>query len=278
MTPAERRRIQALITELWRLEGPYVATHVGDVAWGSTHRPDVHWRARIWEEGGRAAAAAWLRAPGELEYELLPEHRDGALEEQILGWAQAPLTYALSTDRRRLAFLEEHGYEPAADVKSLDCHVLDLQQSVAFPEVPPAFRPRTVGPADLDRRVAVHRAAWEPSRVTVESYREVMAAWPYRADLDCVVEAPDGSFAASCLAWLDAENRVGELEPVGTAPAYRRRGLASAVCRFALARLHEEGAASAIVYSNTPEAKALYLSLGFREHAQVLALRKSAQA
>ena len=100
------------------------------------------------------------------------------------------------------------------------------------------------------------------------------AAWPYRTDLDCVVEAPDGSFAASCLAWLDEENGVGELEPVGTAPTFRRRGFASAVCRFALQRLREEGATQAIVYSDTPEAKALYLSIGFREHARSRALRK----
>ena len=55
---------------------------------------------------------------------------------------------------------------------------------------------------------------------------ELQTVWPYRADLDCVVEAPDGSLVAYCLAWLDDANRVGELEPVGTHPDYRRRGLA----------------------------------------------------
>jgi hypothetical protein len=52
---------------------------------------------------------------------------------------------------------------------------------------------------DPARRVAVHRAAWHPSRVTVDSYRNVMAAWPYRATLDWVIEAPDGRVGRGAL-------------------------------------------------------------------------------
>ena len=273
MKPDERRRLQALVQELWRREGPFVGTHVGDLAWGPAHRAgEDPWRVRIWDEG----AGAWMRRPHELEYELLPELRSGPLEHELLDWAESETngyltTYSLSTDARRLAFLRGRGYEPKPDATPLDFHIRAVADAGEV-EPPPGFRLRTVRPADLERRVAVHRAAWEPSRVTVESYREVMAARPYRADLDCVVEAPGGELAASCLAWLDDENRVGELEPVGTAPAYRRRGLASAVCRFALRRLREEGATQAIVYSNTPEAKALYLSLGFAEIARSLTL------
>jgi ribosomal protein S18 acetylase RimI-like enzyme len=109
----------------------------------------------------------------------------------------------------------------------------------------------------------------------VESFTKLQTVWPYRADLDCVVEAPDGSLAAYCLAWLDDENRVGELEPVGTHPDHRRRGLAAAVCRFALRRLRDEGATRAIVYSiEGSEATALYESIGLREHARSLELVK----
>jgi ribosomal protein S18 acetylase RimI-like enzyme len=111
--------------------------------------------------------------------------------------------------------------------------------------------------------------------VTVESFTNVQAAWPYRTDLDCVVEAPDGSFAAYCLAWLDDANDVGELEPVGTHPDHRRRGLASAVCRFAHQRLREEGATRAIVYSIAgSDATTLYESIGMREHSRSIGLVK----
>ncbi len=111
--------------------------------------------------------------------------------------------------------------------------------------------------------------------MTVESFTKLQTVWPYRANLDCVVEAPDGSLVAYCLAWLDEANGVGELEPVGTHPDYRRRGLASAVCRFALHRLQEEGATRAVVYSIAgTEATALYESIGLRQHTRSVQLVK----
>ena len=109
----------------------------------------------------------------------------------------------------------------------------------------------------------------------MESSRSSRTVWPYRADLDCVAGDPDGSLVAYCLAWLDDANRVGELEPVGTHPDYRRRGLASAVCLFALKRLKEEGATLGIVYSIAgSEATALYESIGLRQHTRSLQLLK----
>src|SRR4051794_22722208 len=85
-----------------------------------------------------------------------------------------------------------------------------------------------------------------------------------------------------CLAWLDDENRVGELEPVGTHADFRRRGLAAAVCAFALRRLREEGAELAVVYARGNAAyagpKQLYESLGFRPHARTVTYRAGASA
>ena len=70
-------------------------------------------------------------------------------------------------------------------------------------------------------------AVWAPSRVTQASFTKVRAAWPYRASLDCVVEAPDGRFAAYCHVWPDDENarrraRAGR-RPLRLPPARPRR-------------------------------------------------------
>jgi ribosomal protein S18 acetylase RimI-like enzyme len=91
-----------------------------------------------------------------------------------------------------------------------------------------------------------------------------------------VIEAPDGRFASYCLCWPDDENRVGELEPVGTREEFRRRGLGAAVCTFALRRLHEEGGLQAIVYCATEQACALYESIGFRIHASLVSYSRRA--
>ena len=132
---------------------------------------------------------------------------------------------------------------------------------------------------DLVRRVAVHQAAWPGTRVTEQSYRAVMAAWPYRPDLDLVAVAPDGSFAASCLSWLDEANGVGLIEPVGTDARFRRLGLARAVCLAALRALRAVGAREAVVYpviggSAHPGALALYRAMGFAGYARSVEFRR----
>ena len=279
---AQTRRMQALVGVLWRLEGPKVENHVGDVAWQRFQHAgrEGEWRIRLWEEGGEAIAWAWVRRPPMLQHEIHPRHRGGTLHEELLEWFEAEAegdelrASSLSTDTERLEFLRSHGYEVDPESKDFVYHACELTE-LADPIVPEGYRLRTVEPGDLERRVELHRVVWAPSRVTVESFVNVQAAWPYRSDLDCVVEAPDGSFAAYCLAWLDDANRVGELEPVGTHPDHRRLGLASAVCRFALRRLREEGATRAIVYSVAgSEATTLYESIGLREHARSLQLLK----
>ena len=102
----------------------------------------------------------------------------------------------------------------------------------------------------------------------------------YRADLDCVVEAPDGSIAAYTLAWLDEVNGVAEFEPVGTHADHRRLGLGRAVGLYALQRLRELGATSAIVACRGDEAypipAKLYEALGFREVWRQHAYRRPA--
>jgi len=149
-------------------------------------------------------------------------------------------------------------------------YLRDVAERPESPPLPEGFRERTVEDADLPERVAVHRDVWAPSRVTESSYANVRAAWPYRASLDCVIEAPDGRFAAYALLWPDDENGVGELEPVGVREDFRRRGLGAAVCTFALRRWHEEGGKQAIVYCVSDEACGLYESIGFRRHSTLV--------
>ncbi|WP_256561135.1 GNAT family N-acetyltransferase [Pyxidicoccus xibeiensis] len=83
----------------------------------------------------------------------------------------------------------------------------------------------------------------------------------------CVASPTCGELAVFVLCWLDPENAVGELEPVGTAPEHRRKGVARALIVSALHRLEEAGARTALVYAkaNNPASVALYTSAGFRE-------------
>jgi GNAT superfamily N-acetyltransferase len=251
--------MQSLAVRQRRLLGPRAPWHVGDIAWGLFQHAgrEDEWEFRTWDD----RAWSWLRLDtGALEFDCA----DPGLLDEILAEPRARTAWGFEELRPAL---ERHGFTRPAESMHFYVHDdLDLPE----PALPEGFRCRTVGPDDLAERVAIHRDVWAPSRVTEESYANVQRAWPYRASLDCVVEAPDGRFAAYALLWPDDENAVGELEPVGCREAFRRRGLAAAVCTFALRRWREEGGREAIVYCMSDSACALYESVGFRRHATLV--------
>jgi ribosomal protein S18 acetylase RimI-like enzyme len=263
--------MQQLALEQRRLLGPRAPWHVGDVAWGFRQHEDreEEWKIRLWVEDGRVAAWSWLKQDGRdrLEHDVHPEHLH--LLDEILAEPAARVAFAFEDDAERREALARHGFEQPAE--PMNFLVRDVPEPPELPPLPDGFRFRTVGVEDATERVSIHRAVWTragaPSRFTESSYAQVRAEWPYRESLDCVVEAPDGRFAAYALLWPDDEHGVGELEPVGVREEFRRRGLGVAVCTYALRRWHEEGGRQAIVYCVTDGACALYESLGFRIHA-----------
>ena len=263
------RPLQGLALEQRRRLGPRAQWHVGDIAWGlRQHEGREHeWTIRLWEEDGAVVAWSWLKgATGKLEHDVRSDRLE--LLDEILDEPRAESAYAFEDDEETKAALARHGF--ARPTEPLHFSVRDLADPPEPSPVPAGFRCRTVEPEDLAERVAVHRDVWAPSRVTESSFANVRATWPYRASLDCVVEAPDGRFAAYCHIWPDDANAVGELEPVGTREEFRRLGLGAAVCTFALRRLHEEGGRQAIVYCQNDVACALYESVGFHRHATLM--------
>lgn len=274
LTPEIIASLHQLALEQRRLLGPRAQWHVGDVTWGLRQHEEREreWKIRLWVEDGRVVAWSWLKQDGRdrLEHDVHPEHLH--LLGEILAEPAARVAFAFEDDAERRAALARHGFtEPGEPMHYL---VRVLAEAPELPPLTEGFRYRTVGDADLAERVAIHREVWSrpdrPSRFTESSYAQVRTEWPYRESLDCVVEAPDGRFAAYCMCWPDDENGVGEFEPVGVREEFRRRGLGAAVCTFALRRLHEEGLRQAIVYCASGPACALYESLGFRIHASLV--------
>jgi ribosomal protein S18 acetylase RimI-like enzyme len=251
--------------------------HVGDVTWGLRQHEgrEDEWTIRVWKDGDRTVAWSWLKGDrGLLEFDVRRDRLD--LLDEVLADPDARTAVAFEDDEEVRAALERNGFTEPGDTnvnrQGPLMHFLarDLSEPPEQAPLPDGFRCRTVEPDDLAERVAIHRDVWAPSRVTETSFAAVQASWPYRASLDCVVEAPDGRSAAYCLIWPDDENRVGELEPVGVREEFRRRGLGAAVCTFALRRLYEEGGREAIVYCVTDAACGLYESIGFRRHATLV--------
>jgi ribosomal protein S18 acetylase RimI-like enzyme len=281
--PEDLRAMQRLARRIWSTASQW---HVGDLAWQRNEHlgREPEWPTALWEAGGEVAAWGWAELPDRLALQVDPARPDlaGVVLDWLDGVARAHRTTVtvLDAERHLIEALERHGYSRQDD-PYFQSHMSRPLAGLPEPVLPEGFRARPVrGTQDLAGRVAVHRAAWHPSRVTEASYRNVMAAWPYREDLDWVVEAPDGRFVANCLIWLDDHNGVGELEPVGVDPRFRRRGLGRAVCLAAMHALREAGAHQAIVYPvhGHPEHPApvpLYRSVGFQPYARTVSFSRS---
>jgi predicted N-acetyltransferase YhbS len=260
------RLLLELEQELW----PSSQQTFGAIAFWSAQLLHDDWTAQLWFDGDVLVCWGWLSG-GDLEWDLRPGHED--LFGELVDWATPERIWSRPD---RASVVEQLGFAHDPDGPWF----LVNQRSLAEldePRLPDGYRVRTVRDADFTTRAEVQRAAFQGSRFTDEVYAVVRATRPYRTDLDCVVEGPDGSIVAYALAWLDEQNTIGELEPVATHPDHQRRGLGRAVNLFALQRLRDEGATDAVVWCRGDDAypipRRLYESVGFREVTRMLPFR-----
>jgi ribosomal protein S18 acetylase RimI-like enzyme len=100
----------------------------------------------------------------------------------------------------------------------------------------------------------------------------------YHPQTDLCVMAEDGRFVAGCEALIDARNAEADIERVCTHSDFRRRGFARAVIQECLARLRDMGLRRAYITGYSPEAIALYGSLGHVSEAQSFLYETDASA
>ncbi len=272
------------------LAAAHAETHVrtGDLAWRAryhTHR-ELALEIRLWEAGGSVIGWTWFRTRGGFDLFIAPGHRDGSLLREMLDGVDeivrgavaagdvlgSVYTFFLDEDEELAAALRERGYEEAATGGG-DVLTRDLRDVAVA--APAGYRLSWVASdADVLARVTAHQAAFAPSDLSYDKYVRVRGTWPYRAELDRVALAKDGSVASFCTAWLDEKNASGLLEPVGTHPDHRRRGLATAVCLDALRALLDAGARTAQVGTGSAAARATYQAAGFRPWKREVTYRK----
>jgi ribosomal protein S18 acetylase RimI-like enzyme len=76
-------------------------------------------------------------------------------------------------------------------------------------------------------------------RMTRKNAETYSKASFYIPELDLVAVGPQGNFAAFCTVRIDPISKIAELEPVGTHPEHRKRGLAKALLCEALRRVQK---------------------------------------
>lgn len=281
-------QMRRLLSESYLLAGPPVYCTVGDLDWWRCLEddPQAVQRARLWfTKDERLVAFAW---PADDQVDLIVHPHYRHLDEAMLAWAErehwrlgevaGPLrAWSYSSDSARTAALQHHCYSRTGD------HFIhfgySLDRPLPEPCLPAGYHLRPVaGESELSARVAVHRAAFAPSRMTEAKHQTVMNSPTYRPDLDLVAVAPEGSLAAFTLVWYDPAARLGLFEPMGCHPDHQRRGLATALLHEGLRRLARLGAQTAYVnaWGEDPAAR-LYQAAGFTAVDGNYAWEKSAE-
>jgi predicted N-acetyltransferase YhbS len=265
------------------------AWHPGDLAWSMRDQPHLQLAPTVTlveSAGGELLGWVWFHAYGWFDAIAVAED-DGQLADLLVATAidtaarcaeagDPLLTLSALCDEEDTALgaaLAGRGFTVTPDVLEVTRRSLDDLPAATVPE-----GLRLAGVEDdalADARVEAHQAAFAPSRLTLFGFRRVRRTWPYRGELDRVVVDDAGRVLASCLAWIDEASGWGILEPVGTRPEHRRRGLAAAVCLDALHALRAAGAHSAQVSCEGGSAGcATYHSIGFRTERRMAIHRR----
>ena len=272
------RTATGLMASAWRAGSTLVAGTPAAIQWwyALTYPDPLGDHLRLWYDGHRPVAWSWHEAP---ELEIHAWTGDPASEtaafrtivETAVDEADGAelAAFAADDDAGAIAALEDLGFVPSGRrLSQWQRRATDGPVSPA--PLPDGYRIRGLtGPDEFPARVALHRAAFSTSRLTVEKYERLLEVPHYRFEDDLVVEAPDGGLAAFALGWWDPDGRVAEFEPVGTHPDHQRRGLSRALLTTGLERFLAAGAGTVQVYADASEAGAegLYGSAGFRRRA-----------
>lgn len=270
--------------------------HVGDVNWWLFYPDQSAEFARrifVWEVGEEVLGWCLLTpADNFLDVFVHPRWHGTPEAEAMFIWAEDQLTtqvkaaggtaintmWIFEDDVERRAFLEQRGFTVTARDYFFTRALTDEIPALRLPEGY-HLRP-TSGEDEYEERARASYGAFQ-SKWEWGAYLQrrlgFMRSPFYEREHDVVVAAPDQRIASFCIFWLDAVNRVGHFEPVGTHPDFQRRGCGKALMFESLRRLQALGMTSATVCTNDGNEAAvrLYQSVGFHLANRLLIYRKS---
>ena len=183
-----------------------------------------------------------------------PEYR--FIEAGMLDWAELNWggkearieTHAYQYDSERKKLLMQRGYEDLGAAANV--HVYDISKPYPVLDLPPGFHIESLAEnGNYDDRVATERTVFGSDYLDQNWFKGKSSAPSYSFDWDLSVISPEGQHVAFALAWIDGQNKVAQIDPVGTHPDFRRRGFAKALLSACFRRLHAAGIRRAYIES-----------------------------
>ncbi|HEY4607101.1 MAG TPA: GNAT family N-acetyltransferase [Acidimicrobiia bacterium] len=277
--PPDLRRMQAILSAAIAQRRPRYAIHPGDLAWWAYHGdPRTEDAVSYWLDGDRGFVVLDANTQ-EIFAFCLPDQSPMPLLE----WGQGQLPQArigdVSTEDLILeSELDANGYEAAGVSGPIFTRHLtsdDIPQAL-----PAGFTLRPVsGEEEADRRRHASHAAFGSTMGPTEHlkrYLRFMRSPVYESERDLVAVTPDGRIASFVIWWPDASG-IGQIEPMGTDPAFQRQGVGRALMRYAFSRMKDAGMTQVRVITDDyrMDAVAFYPAVGFTRVADLRFWRRS---
>jgi ribosomal protein S18 acetylase RimI-like enzyme len=271
----------------WQHTGGPVQLHPGDLGWNwSFGAQELAEAVRVWIRDGQILAAGMVDdTTGLIRMGIAPSvDEDVAFAAQLVadlsataqgvlpGGAkavEARFGAAFQGLLRRSGWVADEPWTPLA--RELVEQVEDCGLIV---EVIDAYNIRD---QVVEDRIAVQRAAFANSTFTLERWRAMAAAPPYRRARCLVGYDRDGDAVATTTVWSAGQGRPGLIEPLGVHRDHRGHGYGRAITLAAAAALQEMGASSATVCtpSSNVGGVATYVSAGFQRLPDVTDFRRT---
>ena len=224
-------------------------------------------RVRLWRDQNGQLAGFIIK--GNRLVHPQTRSNDPTLLGVILAWAEENWAspggevsvMAYDWDTRRQTALIQNGYEPQRVIE--DVRIYDLNEPYPEPALPVGFRISSVADeGDPKARVDLENAIWDV-QLDEAWYRGKSSSPHYFPNLDLMVISPEGQPAAASLIWPYPETGAGEIDPLGTHPAFRRLGLARAILLESFKRMQALELNLAYIASDSENhaVNALYASL-----------------
>lgn len=270
----------------WQQDGVPVQLHPGDLGWNwSLGTEELAASVRMWRREDQILAAGMVDDDtGLIRMALAPSvDEDDAFAAGLLADLSDPERGVLPADP---ASVEARFGAAFRGLLHRSGWVADepwtpLCRDLTAPVEDCGLRVEVVDPRDVEGRVvrdrvAVQRAMFPNSTFTVERWRAMAAAPPYRRARCLVGYDRDGDAVATVTVWSAGRGRPGLLEPLGVHRDHRGHGYGPAITVAAAAALQEMGSSTATVCTPSINAGgvATYVKAGFRRLPDVTDFRR----
>lgn len=193
---------------------------------------------------------------GYVGFYIHPSVRASNLGQEMMRWCEKRIreigqqtrqpvqlrTYTLEQQTEHNQLLQRRGFK--VDRKFITM-AKSLESDVLVPELPSGFRLSHVqGKQDLSAWVDLFNESfvdhWDHHELTLKQAEYWQIQPDYQAELDLVVIAPNGTFAAFCRCHFNSD-QIGWIDWLGTRRGFRKLGLGKTILLAGLSQLQKAG-------------------------------------